>query len=424
MKLLTSLLLCCSCFILLNCGGSGTTEINTNNTTTYATTSNLGDYATWSLTGSTLSVNWQVIDGVGSVDHIFDITANCGAPTATGLQSCWFTDVLCTAGTGSCPSPLPSGSFDIMVVPGVALYAVDDEQLHVGFARDDTACTANVSGDYSYLHLGHGKRDIFGLYRSDNDFLTITHIDYGVTNAVDISPFPNEELTPQRVAYTTGSPIESLTDGGCTNGLRQRSNGAIDLRLMATTNGLFVLDLPEGEGGILAFKAENAATLADFENKSFGGIDVDGDGAGGTLTSTDFSVDFDQVLLDEITFTAQMGGVTQDLTLMPLDGNDGASTPAYPDFTVIANNASATVSATTNPLQSDYNTPNDLPGFFKIDNTSGTGRHIVAAVILNNKVIAFGSSYKYKTALDINPSTGLPYDPDYYIVGNWLMFEK
>lgn len=422
MKILSSLLLCCSFLVLVSCGGSSNNEDANTKPTTYSTTSSVGDYAEWSLVGNTLTMNWQAIDNVGSVDHIFDITATCGAAAATGLQNCTFTEVLCTDGSGSCPSTLPSGSIDIMVVPGVALYAVDDEQLHVGFARDESACTADVSGDYSYLHLGHGKRDVFGLYRADDDFLSVTHIDYGVTNAVPVFLFPNEEQTPQRVAYTTGSPIETLTDGGCSNGLRQRSNGVEDLRLMATANGLFVLDLPEGEGGILAFEAENAATLADFENKSFGGLDFDGDG--GTMTSTDFSVDFDQVLLDEITFTTQMGGVTQDLILMPLDGNDGASTPAYPDFTTVAEDQNASVSANTNPLQSDYNTPNDLPGFFKIDNTSGTGRHIVAAVIINNKVIAFGSSYKYKTPFETNPITGMPYEAGYYIVGNWLMFEK
>jgi hypothetical protein len=64
-----------------------------------------------------------------------------------------------------------------------------------------------------------------------------------------------------------------LTGSGCDDGARTRTlSGGATVRLAASSSGALIADLPSGQGGIVAFKTTNAATLADFAGKSFGGI--------------------------------------------------------------------------------------------------------------------------------------------------------
>lgn len=260
-------------FMLTACGGggggdSGTT--NTNNTPyTYATTSSKGDYSEWTLSGNHLDATWTTVQSDGQVAYTTIISATCGAEDSFGVRSCTIDSSSCMDGASVCPAAGPTGSFNLREVPGVALYAeidsITDPQLHLGFVKDSGACSQDVSGDYTSIRTGLGVAENFGLYRSDSDFINILHSDFGFD-----TPDSNSSQT---LAYRTGSESETLVDGGCIAGVRIREmGGGIIVRSMITDSGLFVLDLPAGQGGLLSFRVDNAATLADFANKSFGGI--------------------------------------------------------------------------------------------------------------------------------------------------------
>jgi hypothetical protein len=395
----------CSPLILF--GLAACTELAETPPYEYATTSTRGDYSEWVMSGNQLDVTWEVIDSAGLTAYTFDISATCSAPASTGLQNCVFDTVSCADGVDMCPLP-PTGSFDVMVVPSVALFAHDGDQLHVGFVKDEGTCTDDVSGDYTYARLGLGQRDIFGLYRSDADFLTVSHIDYGFSTT--------NMNTSQSLSYNSGTPTEVFVDEGCSDGVRYRGNGSTNVRSMMTANGLFVLDLPSGQGGILAFQASNAASLSDFANKSFGGLSFPDNSAEQPL-----SAEFAGITEDSIEITVNLGGSMQSHRLMNLDTPDTTAAPAFPDFTAVVTGAAA------NPLQATYNTPNDIPGLFKIEHIMGgdAGRVVMAAVKLNDKVIAFGANYNYRDTSDINPSTGLLFtSPGLYNTGSFLIFEK
>ena len=114
----------------------------------------------------------------------------------------------------------------MMAVPGVALFVhtdgdFDDEQLYIGFAKNAEACSDDVSGDYTFIHIGLGLNENFSMYRTDDNFVNILHSDFGFDSTASTA-------TPE-VIYRTGSENTVLTDSGCSNGVRTRSTGSSEI---------------------------------------------------------------------------------------------------------------------------------------------------------------------------------------------------
>ncbi len=198
--------------------------------------------------------------------------------------------------------------------------------------------------------------------------------------------------------------MDSLIDAGCDSGVRTRTAGSDTIRSMMTASGLFVLDFPAGQGGIISFKTANAATLADFANKSFGGISFPDDGSPEPVKA-----DFGAVSGDQVGITATIGSTTQSLAIETLATTAAATSPTYPDFTA------AVTGYSSNVLSADYATPADIPGLFKLDNPSDDGRVVLAAMKYNGKVIGVGMVYNYRDSSQINPATGSAFSATRFI---------
>ncbi|MCW9047521.1 MAG: hypothetical protein OQK46_05525 [Gammaproteobacteria bacterium] len=353
---------------------------------------------------------WNLISTTGAIDSTWDVTATCGTPDSYGVRACILDSSSCTDGASVCTGSFPA-SFDLMDVPGVALFVHTgsgaDAQLHIGFAKDSTACAQDVSGDYTMIHTGLGNNENFGMYRSDANFISISHSDFGFDTA-------DSNLT-QTLAYRTGTPSSVLTNDGCVDGVRTRGlGGGETIRSMMTASGLFVLDFPAGQGGLISFKTSNAATLADFANKSFGGISFPDNSNPEPISATSGAVSG-----NNITLSATINGVSESLDINALGIAATASNPTYPDFNV------APAGYPANALAIDYATPTNIPGLFKIDNPSDNGRVIIAAMLFNDKVIAVGMVYNLRNTGDTNPATGNPFETEgLYNTGNFLLFEK
>lgn len=390
---------------------------------TYSTTSNVGDYAEWTFTGSTLTATWKQISSVGAVEKTFNINADCLTFNSTyGYLSCTINSGLssCSPGTLACGSA-PSGNFDMMEVPGVAMFVHTNDgtdQLHVGMLKDSSGCAADVSGDYVFAKTGVGQKELFGLYRSDANFLNVTHADFKMVAGA--------QTTTPVVTYSTsdasGAGTITLVDGGCSGGVRSRTTGPTTIRSMMTTSGLFVLDLPSGQGGIVSFKTANAASLADFAGKNFGGISFPDNGSPQPLSITSAALSGSTVPLSTVLVN---GSNLTGVDIRPATNTTSAmASPAYPDMTAAPTTGSFAYSA--NALQATFANPAAMPGMFRIDSGLGdSGRVMLIAAKLNSKVVAFGFVYNWRTSGQTNPSTGAPYSPDgLYNTGNFILFER
>ncbi len=400
--------------IVSGCGGGGSSTGTTSSGATsysYATTSSKGDYSEWTLTGDQLVATWNVVSASGAIDYTYDLSSTCGSADSYGIHSCTVDTSSCTDGASSCPGSF-TGSFDMMDIPGVALFVQTGSgtgrQLHIGFAKDDGACADDVSGDYTMIRTGLGLAENFGIYRSDADFLNIEHAEFGFNTA-------DANMT-QSVAYRTGTAsAQTLTDNGCVGGVRSRGVGGETVRSMMTASGLFVLDLPAGQGGILSFKVDKAASLSDFANKTFGGISFPDDGPPQFLDGV-----FGPVTGNKVNFAATTSGSSSStLAINALATPAAALNPPYPGFGV----APAGYASTT--LAADYATPAVIPGMFKIDDPVDEGRVIIAAMKFGGKVVGIGMVYNYRTTGDTDPSTGVGFAADgLYNTGNFILFER
>jgi len=399
-----------SSLLFYGCGGGSSDENIKAESKTYATTSTKGDYTEWSINADGMvHAVWKVINNRGETDYTHTFDATCSSATATGLQRCNFTTVSCRAGVLACPT-LPSGSFSMMNIPDVAIFIETDEggerQLHVGFVKDENACSEDVSGDYLTMHLGLGKRDIFGLYRSDANFINIIHADFGFETS--------DANGHQTFSYNTGVASTALVDKGCVDGVREREIAGGLIRSMMTKSGLFVLDLPSGQGGMLSFKIQNSATLEDIANKNFGGYSFPDNGE-----AEAFSLTSSAVIDNRVNLNMQIGVERESLRLMSLDTSDSMTSPAYPSFSTMP------TAYATNRLSSSYSTSSSLLGLYKLDGLTDEGRVILSALKHNGKVVLLGSVYNYRTVTDINPATDTPFHENaLYATGSFIAFEQ
>ena len=416
MKQITIYFLLYSSLALL--AGCSTDESSTSSSYSYSTTSSRGDYSEWTLSDSSLNATWNVVTDTGAIDFTYSFSATCGTADSFGVRNCTTDTSSCTDGVSACSDSFPA-TFDIMDVPGVALYVNTGSgasaQLHIGFAKDSTACTQDVSGDYTMIRTALGLDENFGLYRSDATFINLTHADFGFATT-------DANVANQSVVYRTGggtgTGLDALIDAGCVDGVRTRTLGTDTIRSMMTASGLFVLDLPAGQGGMISFKTSNAAVLADFAGKSFGGIVFPDQGA----LSEPLIADFGAVSDNQVSLTSTVG--SQAPEMLSIKSVATASTPApagpdYPDFTT------APAGYASNALSGAYTSPAAIPGLFKLDDLNDSGRVILAAMKYNGKVIAVGMVYNYRDTSDTNPSTDALFDSaGLYNTGNFILFEK
>ncbi|HHO56879.1 MAG TPA: hypothetical protein ENK21_10855 [Trueperaceae bacterium] len=398
-----------SALILSSCGGDTAVKKQT----TYFTTSSKGDYSDWTIVDNLLTAVWHVVNSSGAIDYSYNFTANCALPVDDGSRLCTINPgATCTNGVAVC-TDTPSGVIRIMEVPGVALYALSnddfqEQQLHVGFAKDSGACSQNVSGDYTMIHSGLGLRDNFGVYRSDTNFLNVLHADFGFDTS--------SALVTPTVKYNSSSEAESLTDLGCSDGVRVRRLGTDTIRAMLTQSGLFVLDLPAGQGGLLSFKTNRAAQIADFANKNFGGVSFP-DNSGPRFVKAVSSA----LTANRVGLAAGDGSSTINLRIMPLTTADLETSPGYPNFATSPTGYSTPGSV----LAAGYPAPKDIPGLFKLDGLTDAGRVILSAMEYNSKIIVIGMVYNHRTTSETNPATGLHFtENNLYNTGNFILFEK
>lgn len=412
------------------CGGGGSSSpatTTTSSSVTYSTTSSKGDYSEWTLSSGALNASWEVVNDTGGIDYTYTIAATCGAVDTDNFHNCTISTASCSDGVASCPATSPSGDIKVMEVPGVALVvqttaSSGGDDLHAGFVKSASACADDVSGDYTYIRTGVGLQENFGIFNADSNMINIEHADFGFDTGATSQGEYGSTLTPstQTVAYRTGSGgSDTLVDGGCSTGVRARTTSGGDaMRAMMTASGLFILDLPAGQGGFVSFKTSNAASLSDFANKSFGGIVFPDDGAAQPLHASSGALASGKIDLAISSGNPFIDG--QTFNIMALTTPSGL-VPDYPDFTASPTGYSS------NPLASTYPTPNDIPGIFKFGQLFDAGRVIVAAMKFNNKVIAVGMVYNWRDPgfSFNNPSTGNTFAAGgLYNSGNFILFEK
>lgn len=387
---------------------------------TYSTTSNVGDYAEWTYSGTTISVKWSKISSTGAVSGVMNVSASCGSEDATyAYRTCTVSSASCSS--GSCGTlPTNGSTFNMLEVPGVALFvhtgSGSTAQLHTGFLLDSNGCNVNVSGDYTYMHVGVGKEEIFGLYRTDSTFNSVTHAEFGFLNTTSSTTNPTIKYT---TAGGTGNGIESLGGSTCSSGVRTRTLSTNTIRSMMTASGLFILDLPSGQGGLVSFKTTNAATLADLANKNLKGITFPDNGSPQTVAITSGAVSGSSVSFTGTMSGGSLGVTSANITALSNTTNT-ATAPAYPNFTSIG---SGTYS--NNSLSSTYANPSTIPGLFRVEGSfADTGRLVIAFMKVNGKILGFGAVYNYRTAGTI-PTTGITYSTNgMYNSGNFILFEK
>ncbi len=414
--------------LLVSCGSSSSGS-GGSAATTYSTTSNKGDYSEWTLAGSNLTATWNVENDTGGIDYTYNVVATCSAEAADGTRSCAIDAAAsnCSAGLVACPDS-PTGSFDLMDVPGVALFvhtsnaSYGSDQLHVGFAKNNNACSDDVTGDYTFIRTGLGLDQNFGMFRSDSNFVDVVHSDFGFDDGGIATTTPT-------VMYRSSKDSVTFGDSGCNNGVRTRTdNSGVDtFRAMITQSGLFLLDLPAGQGGLVAFKTAKAATVADFANKSFKGISFPDDSGPELISATSGAM---STAPDRVTIAATTGSSTMNLSIRALAAastGDSLASPAYPDFTAVpVMDTRAPGQFSTNPLAALYPTTAAIPGMFKLETgLVDTGRVIAIAMTFNSKLIVIGMVYNHRSSADTNPATGLPFNAaNLYNTGNFILFEK
>lgn len=389
---------------------------------TYGSTSTKGDYATWTISGDSMSIEWQVPSATGAINYTYSISATCGSENATyHYKTCTVSSASCTAGALACSgTPTAGTTFDMMAVPGVAIFVhtgsgTANEQLHVGVVADANACSSDISGTYVFIRTALGEEDLFGMYSSDSNFTTVNHADFRMSAG-------SSTATPTIVYNAgggTGTGLESLTGSSCSNGLRTRTLSGSQIRSMMTASGLFILDLPSGSGGLVSFKTSNAASISDFASKSFSGISFPDNSTPQAIAATSGALSSGAVSL-----TANVGGSTINLSLKPFsDATSAATNPAYPSFT-----AAPTNYTNNTGIRPNYATPSVFPGMFRIDNAdnfaSDTGRVLLAGMKYNNKVIAFGVVYNWRTTGMTKPDGSNFGSNNLYNTGNFLLFER
>lgn len=433
-------------------GGGGVVTPPPVVTTRYGTTSNIGDFGQWTITGSNLSASIDVTDSCGNTAATLSLSATCGSTVSDfGYQVCTASTFSCALGTAvpgctvngnptaSCASLVPANpsGTQLAIFPeqGLALFAflpngTGGYSLHSGYALSNN-CGANLSGDYTYSRTGWGTVNLFGIIRSDATLTDVVHADFRpYSTSEDVTPF---------IAYdTSGTGAITFTPVSCTNGvmtLSYMNNGVTNLvNAFVTTDGLLLIDLPSGQGGLLAFNTSLAANLSDFQNLTFGGLSFpDNSGTPNFVATTTAGVSTDAdgnpllplgAIITQVptgqnadTTTVQTGmylkaAATPDSTTTgsndtgPSGGSGPTGGPGLPDYTQVPSPTPGNPGSSAyadNVLSATYPAPAAVPGLIKLggDYVDG-GRVVMSAMNVpvpggGNMIVAMGSTYNWRT---------------------------
>lgn len=394
------------------CGDSKAGDGPATQGNSYQTTSNVGDLSTWTIDGNDLHVVWQDIAPItGLVEKTYTLDGLCGPVNADyGHRTCLIVgDALCEAGSEACApgdGPQDGETLTVFEVPGLAMIVnVDNNDLHAGFAAGQ--CEDFETDMYSFVNIGLGQSDIFGLFRTDSDFSEVHHMDFGFSDS------PEGQIT-YRTQDAAGL-VAGISASPCVDGVREltiEESGDV-IRLVITSAGHFVLDKPEGEGGMIAINSQNAAVIGDFANKEFGGIVFPDEGVPELIELTTGALNGQRVTVSSIQLS-----IAGDL---PVDGgvyiNAGGMGPKLSQALLEPNESYA-----GNQIVVDGNFPGgvgELPGIFEIDPVSGDETAIVGVgATANGKTILFGAVANEQNTLD-------PENSDQNgVKGNFILVEK
>jgi hypothetical protein len=167
-----------------------------------------------------------------------------------------------------------------------------------------------------------------------------------------------------------------------------------------TQAGLFLIDLPKGNGGVISFNVTKAAAIADLANKSYVAISYGGAscaGAGGCTTLLAFSSG--AVSGGTVTFGGftSLGGSTPSSVVVTPFSAGGAQTN-----TTTTGGTQALPAAGTNALVGTYADPSTFPGFFYTDENDGSS-HATPSIIAFMKtsagrILFFGTNTHYNAS--------------------------
>jgi hypothetical protein len=394
-------------------GDSGPTPVGV--TTSYGSTSSHGDFATWTISGTNVSAVWEKIHTDGTVAATFKISASCES------EDVLFGDRACTITTSSTdvPSVLPpSVGTPLKLVEAVnsALFVFIDadaksglpSQLHIGILNDANGCTADLSGEYLYVHTGLGTKELFGLYAIDSNFESVRHAGFGMAGGS-----VKDASLGYVIDNSSVTGAHHLNTSSCKNGIQRIAFDGIESRLLRTHHGALVLDLAAGQGGNIAFHRAHAANLQDFANKRFTALRF-GDSQGlpydiAQLAGGDLIVNGDDQSV-ALTGTSQTDGST-GITLEPISNTAIQAKFVSPDSYQL--NAA---------LAEDIPDLRNVQGVFQISRQPGSRDAVIIAMKgANGKIIAFGSVFAASTQ---SCEDGDSSDAKLFNAGNFVFVER
>jgi len=368
----------------------------------YNSTTSRGDLVTYTVNGSSLVTDWSVTDNVGAINFIWNIQTTCGAQNATyGYRTCTINSVNCSNGALTCPAFTPpiGAAIDLMEIPGTAVIAhvpasfaggvegvTAREELHAGFVSG--GCPANISGDYTFIRAGranatYGATDLFGMYRTDAAFNSVSHAEFGMTTAGTAAISTAVDSYTTNPANLTGA--ETLTGTTCNNGVFTRTIGGNTLRINATAGGTFILDMPAGQGGLISFKTTNAAVIGDLASRNWWGIVFPDNGAPDLVSLTSGTLASNSVSMSGQTSS---GGTITNVPVQP--ASDAALATKFA--------APAAYTSSGNALVTNYAAPSNIPGLMQISQAPDNNIVAIASKV-GSQVMMFGTVYNLRDGL-------------------------
>jgi hypothetical protein len=255
---------------------SGPGIVETGNPKLYISTTSEGDLGVWQVETGAFSLEWQVAAPfTGEISYAYRVSGSCSSASDYGFRPCTLVAASCEARASACPGSVPAvgDTYELLELPGVALfaYAAAQTRLHVGVLR--AGCDAEISGDFTYLNSALNRQEVFGQFRTDSSLQDIVRSAFSFR-------FPG---TPSLFYYDTGTGQVSVTgEATCSGGVRTIPVGTSTTRVTVTESGLLLLSYPFPFGGAFAFRTDQAAEIGELANKTFMGY-VFKEGGGSTM---------------------------------------------------------------------------------------------------------------------------------------------
>lgn len=397
--------------ILSACGGTDDGDLGLQ-LTTYVTSSNVGDLATWSVDGTTVSAVWSVTNpSVGTVKETFVLSGQCGAVDSTfGTKACTLGQSTCLPGTGPCGASdaPPVGSIvQLAEATGLGLMVLTPSpspQLFVGIAA--ASCSASSAGDFVFVNTGLGQYSLLGLYRFDQNFKNIENANFRMTGSVS-SPLVTYDGLKNWLYQTSG-----LT---CSDGIRSFVWDSVNYSTVLTHGGALLFDKPSGQGGSIGFNLANAAKVSDLSNIKLAGFAFpDSSGPVRMAMSTGSAVG------DAVPLTSFAFDVAYPAPAPTKLQTFGSVTHPFNAASSPANLSPPAATYDSNPLQSTYPNLSKVPGLFYIPAANplvDTGSVVVAATIQNGLVMLVGGIFDDRSSRGVATSQALPN------TGNFIAFQ-